>query len=195
MAILHQAELDPSKIDMALAWLDAQPWGGSGPGELVGQYRFDDPDGEVGVEGLIVRRGSDVFHLPVTYRGAPLADGALITTMQHSVLGDRWVNHAASDPVAVGCFARALRGEQTQATLELHDGDKVEMREPTAVVTVKPGTGATADVNVDAIDVGGQTLTFARVLSDTTVPRGTATLLATWTDEHGTHRAVVAALG
>ena len=106
MAIIHRAAITPTKQELATAWLDRQGLGGAGDVEMLGSYRFDDPAGEVGVEALLVRRGGEVFHLPVTYRGAPL-DGAgahLITTMEHSALGSRWVYEAAGDPVALACY-------------------------------------------------------------------------------------------
>ena len=96
MAIIHQeATITPTKREVAAAWLDRQGLG-TGDVEMLGSYRFDDPEGEVGIEALLVRRAGEVFHLPVTYRDAPL-DGAgarLITTMRHSVLGSRWVYEA-----------------------------------------------------------------------------------------------------
>lgn len=59
----------------------------------------------------------------------------LVGTMDHSVLGTRWIYEAAGDPVAVGCFTRALAGKQDQATLELYDGnDLVAQRDPTVAV-------------------------------------------------------------
>jgi maltokinase-like protein len=128
VAILHRrATLTPTKLELAAAWLDRQGLGGSGQVELAGSYRFDDPAGEVGIEALLVRRGGEVFHLPVTYRGAPLggAEDYLVTTMEHSVLGHRWVYDAAGDPVALGCYAAALAGQQEQAAFELWDGDAV----------------------------------------------------------------------
>ena len=62
MAILHQAELRPSKLELLANWLPTQDW--SGVGQLavsdlhrVASYRFDDPAGEVGIETMIVRAG------------------------------------------------------------------------------------------------------------------------------------------
>ena len=50
--------------------------------------------------------------------------------MQHSALGERWVYDAVGDPVAIACFGRALRGEQTQADMELwEEGAVVGRRE------------------------------------------------------------------
>lgn len=133
MAIVHRARLTPSKIELAQAWLDRQPWGGDGAPEQVGSYRFDDPDGEVGVEALLIRRGDEVLQVAMTYRSAPLAGGDdhLIGTLQHSVLGARWAYDAAYDPVGRGCFARSLAGDQAQAELEIWDGGRpVGHREP-----------------------------------------------------------------
>ena len=110
MAILHQrATLTPTKLELAAAWLDRQGLRGAGDVQLAGSYRFDDPEGKVGIEALLVRRAGEVLHLPLTYRGAPL-DGAgahLITTLEHSVLGRRWVYDAAADPVGPGPAGRA----------------------------------------------------------------------------------------
>ena len=147
MAILHRATLTPTKPGLITAWLDRQPWGGSGAVEVVGSYRFDDPDGAVGVEGVLLARGATLLHVALTYRAAALADAdaALVGTAEHSVLGRRWVYDAAGDPLAVACFERALSGRQEQATLELYDGGElVDRREPTARLSRRPGTAASA---------------------------------------------------
>lgn len=143
MAILHQATLTPTKLQLVTSQLDQLGWGG-GPVDLIGGYRFDDPDGQVGVEGLIATRGDDAFHIPLTYRDAPLAGAEpyLIVTLDHSALGKRWVYDAAHDPVAVGCYLRALAGTQEQAVLNVFDaaGRLVEVREPAVEVSVeRPG--------------------------------------------------------
>ncbi|GAB2883052.1 CG0192-related protein [Nocardioides pacificus] len=132
MAILHRATLTPSKPELLTSWLDRQPWGGTGEITVVGTYRLDDPAGEVGVEAFIVRRGASLVHVALTYRGAPLvgAEAHLVGTMEHSVLGRRWVYDAAADPVALACFEGALTAQQEQARLEVYDGDElVERRE------------------------------------------------------------------
>lgn len=142
MAILYDADLTPSKAELVALLLDRKPWGGSGPVDLVGSYRFDDPDGQVGVEVHLVRREGQLLHVPLAYRPAPLAGGenALVGTMDHSVLGDRWIYDGALDPVAVGCFERALAGDQQQAALEMHEGENVVARpEPNVHLTLRPG--------------------------------------------------------
>lgn len=140
MAILHRATLSPTKQEIVTSLLDALGWG-EGPVDLLGGYRYDDPDGRVGVEGLIAVRGGEAFHIPVTYREAPLegADEHLIATLSHSALGRRWVYDAAHDPVAVGCFLRALAGEQQQAVLNVYDENErlIEVRTPPIVVSVE----------------------------------------------------------
>ncbi len=144
MAIIHQrASIAPTKQELATAWLDRLSLGGSGDVEMLGSYRFDDPEGEVGIEGLLVRRAGEVFHVPFTYRAAPLngAEEHLITTMQHSVLGRRWVYEAAGDPVALACYDAALAGRQGQATLELWDGDAVVGQRPNTVTLTVQGNG------------------------------------------------------
>ncbi|MGH3728656.1 MAG: maltokinase N-terminal cap-like domain-containing protein [Micromonosporaceae bacterium] len=146
MAILHRATVRPTKPELVLSWLDRQPWGGAGEIDVIGSYRFDDPDGEVGVEAILIRRAASVLHVPMTYRGAPLVDARaqLIGTMHHSVLGKRWIYEATSDPVAVGCFTRALSGHQEQATLDLYEGGElVARREPVVRVRCQPGSAPT----------------------------------------------------
>ena len=109
MAVLHQATLSPTKLAIVTDYLDMLGWG-AGPVRQVGSYRYDDPEGEVGVEGILATRGSDTFHLPFTYRGEPLgsADHALVGTMDHSVLGRRWVYDGPHDPVYA---AQLLEGQ------------------------------------------------------------------------------------
>lgn len=141
MAILHRATLSPSKPELLHAWLDRQPWSGAGAVEVVGAYRFDDPAGEVGVEAFVVRRGEALLHVVLSYRDAPLAGAEPVGTLEHSVLGTRWVYDGSTDPVATGCFTRALHGEQEQAVLEVWDGDTLVRRTESPVrVRREPGT-------------------------------------------------------
>jgi hypothetical protein len=133
MAIIHRATISPTKLELLEKWLGSD-LAGSSELRQVGSYRFDDPDGEVGIEALLVTRGGPVRHVVLTYRAAPLddADDHLITTMAHSVLGQRWVYDGQGDPVAVAAYQRALAGQETQAALEIWDGDTlVDTREPT----------------------------------------------------------------
>ena len=68
MALLHHATLRPSKLELLGAYLRG------GSLTQLGAYRFDDPDGEVGIETHIVEGSAGaVLHLPLTYRSEPLA--------------------------------------------------------------------------------------------------------------------------
>lgn len=175
MAIVHRATVTPSKIELVTAWLDRQAWGGAGEVEKIGGYRFDDPDGEVGVEALLVRRGPYVLHVPLTYRAAPLADAEthLVGTMEHSVLGRRWIYAAAGDPVALACFAEALAGSRDQAGEDLWDGDTfVEHRTPTVVVSVEGSVEGDAPAT--------PRVRFVHVLDDTASHDDQRRLVADW---------------
>ncbi len=182
MAILYRAELRPSKIELITSWLDAQSWGGSGEVTALGAYRYDDPDGAVGIEGHLVSRDGVVLHLPLTYRDAPLDEPSahLVGRLQHSVLGERFVYDATTDPVAVGCLARALRGTQQQAVLEIHDSDvMVDHRDPTVSLNVAPGDDEQPVGCVRVSLETGAELRVVRVV-DADQPAGTARLVASW---------------
>ena len=135
MAILHKATISPTKPELLAGIL-------GGPVAVLGAYRLDDPDGEVGVEALLVRSGERTTQVVLTYRGAPL-DGAeehLVSTMEHTALGRRWVYDGVGDPVALACFRRAVLGEQEQAIEEVWDaGELVATLEPRARLSVVPG--------------------------------------------------------
>ncbi len=146
MAIVHRATVSPTKQEIVTSWLDAQSWGAEGRVEMLGSYRFDDPAGEVGVESLVIRRGGTHLQLPLTYRGAPMDDAGarLLTTMEHSALGRRWIYLATSDPVGVDCFVKALFGEVEQADMEVWEGAEFIARRGTGVsVTLTSGPGRT----------------------------------------------------
>ncbi|WP_433287125.1 CG0192-related protein [Micromonospora sp. CA-244673] len=121
MALLHRAELRPSKLDLLAAWLPGRPWFTGDPGAevtRVAAYRFDDPAGEVGIETMLVRAGDGpVLQVPLTYRAAPLpgAERWLLGTTDHSVLGPRWVYDACGDPVYPPALAAAVLADAGQA--------------------------------------------------------------------------------
>src|SRR3954447_15146229 len=108
MAILHAATISPTKAEAIQRWLPEQPWsvGGDDPVTIVGSFRFDDPEGSVGLEVHLVRHGDVLLQVPLTYRDSALdgGDEQLVTMMDHSVLGTRWVYDALADPV----FTRVL---------------------------------------------------------------------------------------
>src|SRR5262245_11829474 len=102
MARFHAATITPTKAELIAEWAPAQAWGPASdvPLDVIGSYRFDDPDGRVGMEAHLVTAGDMLLQVPLTYRDEPLAgaDDALIVEMEHSVLGTRWVYDGLRDP-------------------------------------------------------------------------------------------------
>ncbi|HET9060461.1 MAG TPA: hypothetical protein VFN61_11110 [Acidimicrobiales bacterium] len=144
MATLHQATLTPSKLELLSSWVPEQPWWPHDSAcaiDLSVDYRFDDPDGEVGIQTYLLRTElGTVVQVPVTYRDAPLdvAEEHLIGTSMHSVLGKRWLYDGCADPVCVRAFATAILTGGSQAVLEILTPQGPQVREPSAVVR---GTG------------------------------------------------------
>jgi len=155
MALLHRAELRPTKLELLAGWLPAQPWfpapaDASQPLERAAAFRFDDPAGEVGIETLLVRTGdAPLLQVPLTYRAAPFADAEswLIGTMQHSVLGLRWVYDACGDPVYASALAATILSGGTEAEqyYEVDAGDARVRREVKADTTHVKGSGSARD--------------------------------------------------
>lgn len=136
MAIIHRAEITPTKLELLAAWLPGRAWYPSDTVDKLSRVaacRFDDPAGEVGVEIVVVRDGDGpLTHVPMTYRGAPLEDAEqyLIGTMEHSVLGSRWVYDAVGDPVFLAAVAHAVRTGGTEAPEIFEGPDGQQQREP-----------------------------------------------------------------
>jgi hypothetical protein len=193
MAVIEQATLRPSKAEALAAWLPDQAWSGvvaGAPLEVVGQFRFDDAAGEVGVEVLLVRtEDGRVLQAPLTYRGAPLpgADAFLVTEMDHSVLGRRWVYDAVGDPVHADVLRRAIVTGGHEASLVLANGAGQRPKDAWASgsgsepdsPSVTSVRATTADA-VTSIATDHGTIVIARVVG-TALPEG-ETLTGTWTD-------------
>jgi Maltokinase N-terminal cap domain len=111
MALIHRATLSPTKAEIISGWLPTQPWspGGDGSVELVGSYRFDDPEGRVGLEAHLVRSNDVLLQVPFVYRDEAVdgLEAHLVGTTEHSVLGQRWVYDGLADPVFIGMLAAA----------------------------------------------------------------------------------------
>jgi Maltokinase N-terminal cap domain len=197
VALLHQATIIPKKLDALAAWLPGQPWldGADVSGLIqVGSYRFDDPAGAVGVETLLVRTADErLLQVPLSYRAAPLANAedALVTTMQHSVLGPRWAYDGCADPVAMRALAAAILTGGHEAELELDTGTGLERREPTvrvvgsgtppAAVPELAAVAATDGPDGTVVSVGAFVLTVRRRLDRPGPPTtGAQTLYGTW---------------
>jgi hypothetical protein len=178
MALLHRADLTPSKLELLSGWAPRQPWfeGDKGaPLTSVASFRFDDPDGQVGVETLLVRAGDGpVMQIPLTYRNEELVGAGeyFLGTMEHSVLGTRWTYDGLGDPVYLGELKRVILtgGSQVELWIEL-DG-VMTLREPTAVVV---GSG-----HETAVDLDGVSVEIVRVPGS--AETGPWMLTGTWTD-------------
>jgi Maltokinase N-terminal cap domain len=199
VAVLYDATLTPSKIELLRAWVPAQPWLGDADAsalEAVGAYRFDDPDGEVGVETHLLRTvDGRILQVPLTYRGSPSigAELSLIGTMQHSVLGERWVYDGCADPVYVRALATAVLCGGTQAELEVVTDAGNERRQATTLVSGSgasdsaiPGVGAVTYSNEETTTVIGadhlELIVFRTVdrQPDDATPGGMDSLVGTW---------------
>ena len=180
MALLHRATLSPSKLELVAGWAPSQPWfegDKDAPLTLVASFRFDDPDGEVGVETLLVRAGDGpVLQIPLTYRNEELpgAQAHFLGTMEHSVLGTRWTYDGLGDPVYLGELAKAILtgGSQVEQWIEI-DG-VMTLREPTAVVV---GSGSETEP-----ELGGYRVDIVRLPDVAAANAGELLLTGTWTD-------------
>ena len=127
MALFHRATITPTKAELIAEWAPSQPWGPPAdvPIEVIGSYRFDDPNGRVGMETHLVAAGGTLLQIPLTYRDEPIdgADAALIVDMQHSVLGTRWVYDGLRDPQFVVMLAAvAMTGQGEALGMAVYDG-------------------------------------------------------------------------
>ena len=158
MAEIHQATLTPTKLELLPEWMARQRWYAA-KGRVprlrrLWSWRLDDPAGQVGIETILVVDESGpepvVYQVPLTYRGAPLesAHHALIGTMEHSVLGKRWVYDGPHDPVyAAQLLELALGHAAAQAGSRLAHRRAGRRRRPAPVVDGRDhaARGARAD--------------------------------------------------
>ncbi|MEV6053824.1 1,4-alpha-glucan branching protein [Streptomyces sp. NPDC052107] len=131
MAVIHHTTLRPTKLELLTGWLPSRPWYRGGPHAPVltksGGFRLDDPEGEVGIEFMVATDTSapvpTAYMVPLTYRGAPLqgAERALVGTLEHGVLGKRWVYDGCHDPVLVAELLSLIQG-RAQAQAQSVDG-------------------------------------------------------------------------
>ncbi|MBB5640652.1 CG0192-related protein, partial [Cryobacterium roopkundense] len=175
MALLYQAELRPTKTELLSEWAPTQPWfvGEAAVGVTsVTAFRLDDPAGEVGLETILLQAGSGpVMHVPVTYRGAPLegAEAWLVGTMEHSVLGHRWVYDATGDPVYLAAVATAALTGSGQAEQYVETNGQRVLRASTAIVagSGQPGSPVPSVTSLGAVSTrseGGATRVAAGAL-------------------------------
>lgn len=188
MALLHEAKISPRKDELVDPWLRGRQWWDGVPERgPVGSFRFDDPAGEVGMECFLFGSASgSVLFVPMAYRGAPLPGGepGLLGTMEHSVLGPRYVYDACVDPVFVATVLDTIRSGGRHADLLVRRADGTEVdREPDATARGEgvpavphhdPGVPVTATDESDRTVVAGADfeLTVMRRLGE--APQGPA---------------------
>ena len=166
------------------------PDGGETP-EVVGAFRFDDPDGQTGIETHLIAVGDAVLQVPLTYRNEPLegAEDALLGPMEHSALGTRWVYDGVGDAVYLAMLAgAAMTGQGEALGMVIYDG-RWHIA-PTNVrltgggwgmdrVAVDDFTVTTQDATSTVLGNDGFELTFFRRLS-TVAERPSMGLTASW---------------
>lgn len=180
------ATLEPTKQQLAEAWLPSQPWAaGADSVTKVAEYRFDDPEGEVGVETIVWRTpDGTLLQVPFTYRATPLAgaEAHLVGTSEHSALGPRFVYDGCHDPVWAATVVATILTGGTQAQMQVeHDGRLVDVpaRLPVrgsgssgaSVPTISSVDSVSDDGPVTTVAAGGLTISLARVVG-TPLPAG-----------------------
>ena len=184
-AEIHEATLTPTKLQLLAAWLPAQEWfiGDSDDLERLASYRFVDPEGDVGIETILVRSLGVTYQVPLTYRDEELAeaDDSLIGTIEHSVLGTRYVYDAVGDPVYMVELMRVIHEGDTEA--DLSRGEKTMTVEGSGIVPVS--------------NASGESMRVVRVLDGSHVPGARTplgTLTGTWTADGAQVEQVLAVL-
>lgn len=183
-AEIHDATLTPTKLELLAGWLPSQPWFAGSADDLarVASYRFVDPDGEVGIETILVRSQGVTYQVPLTYRAEPLSEAAdsLVGTIEHSVLGTRYAYDAVADPVYQVELMRVIHEGDTEA--DLSSGEKTMTVAGSGIVPVS--------------NAAGESMRIVRVLDGQHVP-GARTPLGTLTghwSEDGVEKSQVLAV-
>jgi hypothetical protein len=181
MSIIHKTTITPTKLELLSAWLPSRPWyrrGGGAPALVKsGGFRLDDPDGAVGIELMAVTDTAGgravTYHVPLTYRAKPLdgADGALVGTTEHGVLGPRWVYDGTRDPVFAAQIVALIQGTaEPQAQSQSDTPDRTVRTRAASPARLEPGGFSVADgsdgtrLTIDVGDAGQLRVRVIRVL-------------------------------
>ncbi|MEV0298615.1 1,4-alpha-glucan branching protein [Nocardia sp. NPDC050710] len=194
MAVIHRTTMSPGKLDLLTEWLPTRPWYcGTGVPRLrkAGGFRLDDPAGVVGMEFMVVADGPVAYHLPLTYRGAPLdsaADG-LVGTSIHGVLGQRWIYDGTRDPVLLAQSIAMLTGRAEPQAQSESDTPDPSVEITAADYPLLPAgfdaMGAVEGADHTEITVDFAMLRIHRVLVPSVVGATTGVVTAPWTGSDG----------
>ncbi len=167
MAIFHRATIQPTKEEILATWPATQPWGPpeTTPVDVIGSYRFDDPDGRVGMEAFLVTAGSELLHVPFTYRDEPpRRRGRAHHRDEPLRLGNRWVYDALRDPRFVVMLAGVTMTGQGEALgMAVYEGRWYIA--PTAV-RIRGGGWTQERVPVDGFEVVSEGATTSVLRND-----------------------------
>ncbi|WP_407836348.1 1,4-alpha-glucan branching protein [Streptomyces sp. DSM 116496] len=215
MAMIYKTTMKPGKTELLTAWLPTRPWyastGHAPELDRSGGFRLDDPEGEVGIEFMVLTDrsgGRETSYLvPLTYRGAPLdgAGAALVGTSEHGVLGTRWIYDGAHDPVLVGQLLALVQGRavaQDQCDSGVSDPSVTAWCDESGLPAALLGWPEVTDTaqGTEVRVPGGPAIALTRVLRPgddvRAEPRGAAgRLTAGWTTPDGAaHRGLFAEL-
>ena len=198
MAVHHPATIVPTKLELLQAWVPHQTWIGNADTSVLtklGSYRFDDPDGQVGMEThLLATADGQVLQVPLTYRGAPRAgaDDSLITTMTHTTLGDRWIYDGCHDPVYVSALVATIVTGGREADLYAATERGLVLEPTTTHVRGSGSSGGVPALTAPTLKpvvthegttttiIAGVRITLPRVVDAAATPGAGPTLSGTW---------------
>lgn len=155
MGRFHVAKNTPTKLELLADWLPKQPWGPAigEPLRPIGQFHFDDPEGEVGMQTHLIEAGGTLLQVPLAYRATPIAgaQAALVGEMHHSVLGPRFVYDGLGDSQFLMTMAAVTLAGYGQALgLAEHEGRWYAMP---SEVRLEGGVRRSGHVAVDGLTV------------------------------------------
>ncbi len=152
IAKMYDTTVVPSKEDIARAW--------AGSVNLKGSYRLvDTVDGEVGIEVLIATDlDGRMIQIPFSYRSEEINPEQTLSSVDHGVLGKRWVTNALGDPVAVREIIRtiltgddgATRDDGVAAYLDIRgtgDEERVELSDVELTEVTRQRAVGTLEIN------------------------------------------------
>lgn len=108
IAKIYKTQLNPTKTHIVNRLI--------GTGDLYASWRLLDRGGEVGIESLVcLAAAGELYQIPLTYRARKISDDTTLLTLEHGVLGCRWVSPMTKDRVAIGELLDTVLGQEQGA--------------------------------------------------------------------------------